>query len=149
MHITKFVIHVTKFVTHVRNFVTNFFCADSKKYQAERENYLPDNKKRAAQNFDCPAPKSIFWFYLPPFSPFREHKTRPGAAFELCKVTQFVLLCPFRRFRVFLNKAKPFVNKAKMKVADIEKVTNAPIVHIERTSTVLGLLIRFYQPHGL
>ena len=78
MHITKFVIHVTNFVTHVRNFVTNFFCADSKKYQAERENYLPDNKKRAAQNFDCPAPKSIFWFYLPRFSPFREHKTRPG-----------------------------------------------------------------------
>ena len=66
-HITKFVIHVTKFVTHVRNFVTNFFCADSKKYQAERENYLPDNKERAAQNFDCPAPKSIFGFYLPPF----------------------------------------------------------------------------------
>ena len=66
-HITNFVIHVTKFVTHVRNFVTNFFCADSKKYQAERENYLPDNKKRAAQNFDCPGPKSIFGFYLPPF----------------------------------------------------------------------------------
>ena len=79
MHITKFVIHVTKFVTHVRNFVTNFFCADSKKYQAERENYLPDNKKRVAQNFDCPPPKSIFWFYLPRFSPFREHKTRPGS----------------------------------------------------------------------
>ena len=61
----------------------------------------------------------------------------------LCKVTQFGLLCPFRRFRVFLNKAKPFVNKAKIEVADIEKVTKAPVLHIERTTTVLGLHYSF------
>ena len=50
--ITKFLTHVTKFVIHVRNFVTlitkfviNFFCADSEKYQAERNNLLGDNEK--------------------------------------------------------------------------------------------------------
>ena len=42
--ITKFLIYITKFVTHVRKFVTNFFCADSKKYLAERENFLQGNK---------------------------------------------------------------------------------------------------------
>ena len=143
MHITKFVIHITKFVTHVRNFVTNFFCADSKKYQAERGNYLPDNKKRAAQNFASPAPKSIFWFYIPRFLHFVSIKQGQAQPLNFAKLLNLCYYAPFRRFRVFLNKAKPFVNKAKMKVADIEKVTNAPIVHIERTTTVLGLHYSF------
>ena len=78
MHITKFVIHVTKFVTHVRNFVTNFFCADSKKYQAERVNYLPDNKKGRHKILIVPGQSLFSGFTSPRFSPFREHKTRPG-----------------------------------------------------------------------
>ena len=38
-------VFITKFVTLVTNFVTNFFCADSKKYQAESKNFLPATKK--------------------------------------------------------------------------------------------------------
>ena len=149
MHITKFVIHVTKFVTHVRNFVTNFFCADSKKYHAERGNYLPNNKKGRHKILIVPHQSLFSGFTSPVFLHFVSIKQGRAQPLNFAKLPNLCYYAPFRRFRVFLNKAKPFVNKAKMKIADIEKVTNAPIVHIERTSTVLGLLIRFYQPHGL
>ena len=81
-------------------------------------------------------------FTSPVFLHFVSIKQGRAQPLNFAKLPNLCYYAPFRRFRVFLNKAK-------MKVADIEKVTNAPIVHIERTSTVLGLLIRFYQPHGL
>ena len=143
MHITKFVIHITKFVTHVRNFVTNFFCADSKKYQAERENYLPDNKKGRHKILIVPHQSLFSGFTSPRFLHFVSIKQGRAQPLNFAKLPNLCYYAPFRRFRVFLNKAKPFFNKAKMKVADIEKVTNAPIVHIERTTTVLGLHYSF------
>ncbi|MGN1241036.1 MAG: hypothetical protein ACI4T7_00985, partial [Alloprevotella sp.] len=47
---SKLLIYITKFVTHVRKFVTNFFCADSKKKLAERENFQQGNKKLLGDN---------------------------------------------------------------------------------------------------
>ena len=35
----------------VTNFVTKIFCADRKKYQGKRKNYLADNKNCQADSF--------------------------------------------------------------------------------------------------
>ena len=85
----------------------------------------------------------FFGFTSPVFLHFVSIKQGRAQPLNFAKLPNLCYYAPFRRFRVFLNKAKPFVNKAKMKVADIEKVTNAPIVHIERTTTVLGLHYSF------
>ena len=90
-----------------------------------------------------PGQSLFLGFTFPRFLHFVSIKQGQAQPLNFAKLLNLCYYAPFRRFRVFLNKAKPFVNKAKMKVADIEKVTNAPIVHIERTTTVLGLHYSF------